>query len=338
MPRAREERIFDEEIEDDGMEDELILRSLLQCFVIGAFFTTRYLMDVIFTPAAVQALSSQVLTLVRCILNAAWYAPVASLILLYSWGSLEFFTVVRWILKGSILRAVLAAVLDSTVVLPGWTKRHVWVPLAWWVTFTRVSSGRDAPQGHWCGGIHRFACTTSPWVIRFALFVALSSRCCGSAPHGFTTREWSIHPQNADPRYESHSIQFDPIHRESSHRDLCTSFRGYPVDCEELRRIREFNAEVMPRMLSVGSRGIRKAMNERGFLGHVWHVGHACPDPSKKSSRNGEDFGSNLFAQHAQDNMELGHCLVSCAEAEYVGAYHVRCTRAESCIPSCDDI
>lgn len=95
MPRAREERIFDDEIEDDGMEDELILRSLLQCFVIGAFFTTRYLMDVIFTPAAVQALSSQTLTLVRCILNAAWYAPVASLILLYSWGSLEFFTVVR---------------------------------------------------------------------------------------------------------------------------------------------------------------------------------------------------------------------------------------------------
>ena len=89
-------------------------------------------------------------------------------------------------------------------------------------------------------------------------------------------------------------------------------------------------------MLSVGYRGIRKAMNNGGFLGHIWHVGHACPDPSKKSTSNEEDFGWNLFAQHALDNMNLGHCLVSCAEAEYVGARHVRCTASAHCIPTCD--
>ena len=92
----------------------------------------------------------------------------------------------------------------------------------------------------------------------------------------------------------------------------------------------------MPRMLGVGYRGIRKALNDCGCHGHIWHVGHACPDPSKKSTRNEEDFGWNLFAQHALDNMELGHCLVSCNEAEYLGARHVRCTRSARCIPTCE--
>ena len=119
-------------------------------------------------------------------------------------------------------------------------------------------------------------------------------------------------------------------------RDMCKSFRGYPVDCDELVRVREFNAEVMTHMLGVGYRGIRKAMNERGLLGHIWHVGHACPDPSKKSMRDELDFGWNLFAQHALDNMELSNCLVSCAEAEHVGAHHVRCTRSARCIQTCD--
>ena len=89
-------------------------------------------------------------------------------------------------------------------------------------------------------------------------------------------------------------------------------------------------------MRDVGYRGIRKALNERGFPGHVWHVGHACPDPSKKSTRNDEDFGWNLFAQHAVDNANLGHCLVSCAEAQHVGAHHVRCTRGDECMQSCE--
>jgi len=115
----------------------------------------------------------------------------------------------------------------------------------------------------------------------------------------------------------------------------CTSFSGFPVTCDELQRIREFNHDVMPRMRNEGYRVIRKAMNERGFHGHIWHVGHACPDPSKKSLRDEEDFGWNLFAQHAGDNANLGHCLVSCTEAEHVGAHHVHCTHTNSCVQTC---
>ena len=121
--------------------------------------------------------------------------------------------------------------------------------------------------------------------------------------------------------------------------DSCVSFSGFAVPCSELARIREFNRDVMPRLQNVGYRGIRKAMNERGFPGHLWHVGHACPDPSKKSLKDHEDFGWNLFAQHAVDNANLGHCLVSCPEAEHVGAYHVQCSKgAGQCTERCPRI
>ena len=116
----------------------------------------------------------------------------------------------------------------------------------------------------------------------------------------------------------------------------CTSYTGYPVSCVELQWVREFNSEVMPHMRKTAYRGIRKAMNERGLHGHIWHVGHACPDPSKKSPHDEEDFGWNLFAQHAADNTILGHCTVSCSEAEYLGAYHVRCVRGNHCVRTCD--
>ena len=51
--------------------------------------------------------------------------------------------------------------------------------------------------------------------------------------------------------------------------------------------------------------------------------------------RNDEDYGWNLFAQHAVDNSHLGHCLVSCAEAGHVGAHHVRCTQGKECVHRC---
>jgi hypothetical protein len=39
---------LDEEIEDEeGMDDELVFRSLLQAAAIGSFFTGRYLLDVL---------------------------------------------------------------------------------------------------------------------------------------------------------------------------------------------------------------------------------------------------------------------------------------------------
>jgi hypothetical protein len=45
-----------------------------------------------------------------------------------------------------------------------------------------------------------------------------------------------------------------------------------------------------------------------------------------------------LFAQHAVDNLKLGHCLVSCAEAEHMGADHVRCTHSDRCVTTCDAV
>ena len=54
---------LDEEIEDEGMDDELVFRSLLQATAIGSFFTTRYLLDVLFTPHAVNALSRHLSTI-----------------------------------------------------------------------------------------------------------------------------------------------------------------------------------------------------------------------------------------------------------------------------------
>ena len=95
------------------MDDELVFRSLLQATAIGSFFTSRYLLDVLFTPRAVNALSHQILALLHCICRAAWTAPVASLLLLYFWGSLQPSTVVIWVLKGCILRAVLVALLTG---------------------------------------------------------------------------------------------------------------------------------------------------------------------------------------------------------------------------------
>ena len=321
----------------DGMDDSLVFRSLLQFTAIGSFFTTRYLLDVIFTPRAVHALVRQTAALFDRIFRAVWYAPVASLMVLYFWGSLQTISVVSWVIRGYILRAVLGVILDDTLVVPGWKKRHVWVPLAWWVTFTRVSSGREAPQGAWRDGIRWFICRAMPWAIRLALFVTLSTSWPSrdSSSRGSAGHDWSIWPHRAELSPYLYSPPKDQLDREPPPQ-ACTSFGGLPLDCEDLRRIREFNTDVMPRMLDAGYRGIRKVMNDRAFHGHIWHVGHACPDPSKKSTLNEEDYGWNLFAQHALDNMNLGHCLVSCTEAEHVGAHHVRCTRSERCIQTCD--
>ena len=126
-----------------------------------------------------------------------------------------------------------------------------------------------------------------------------------------------------------------PWHRGVAYGSTCTSFNGFPVGCAELQRVRDFNSNVMPRLQTAGIASVRKAATKHGLHGHVWHVGHACPDPSKSSARNDEDYGWNLFAQHAVDNGNLGHCLVTCAEAEHVGANHVRCTHGEECIRQC---
>ena len=212
---------------------------------------------------------------------------------------------------------------DSTVV---WRLRkvHIWVPLQCLVTFTRVSSGREEARGEWRGGIRGLLCRAMPWVVRSIVFLATWPTLC-VIPTGILRFEYDL-----QQRYGQSFLE--PSHEE------CTSFTGFAVPCDELRRVREFNGNVMPTMQNAGYRVVRKAMNDHGFPGHVWHVGHACPDPSKKSKRDDEDLGWNLFAQHAVDNANLGHCLVSCAEAAYVGASHVRCAASDRCVQTCSDI
>lgn len=167
-----------------------------------------------------------------------------------------------------------------------------------------------------------------PWIVRLALFWATWSTPCAQhydGRHLLPSYE-ALHPHH----YSNHLKA--AVHRHAPDpQQTCASFTGFPVPCDELERVRDFNGKVMPTMQDAHYRVIRKAMSEQGFAAHVWHVGHAIPDPSKSSTRNEEDFGWNLFAQHAVDNLKLGHCLVTCAEAHHVGAHHVRCSTSKNC-------
>lgn len=118
-------------------------------------------------------------------------------------------------------------------------------------------------------------------------------------------------------------------------RYRCVNFNGDALPCAELNRARRFNSDEMRRLRSSSYKTIRKAMTESGLFGRGatawWDVGHACPDPNKKSFSDAEDFGWNLFAQEHADNVRLGHCLVSCDEARHFGAEHVPCTNETGC-------
>ena len=307
------------EYDEDGMDDPVVLRGLLQAVVLTLYFAVRYLLDVVFTPRAVQAASHKVLNVVFFAWHASWATPIASLVALQLWSSVGYGTLVRWGLRGCVVRGIWATLMDNSIVVAGLTKRQVWVPVLWWAEFTRISSGRVAPHGPWTAGPGRALCCVAPWAVRVAVLAATLP---GVAWHG--------------PNRVPENIPDMPMAHHVSQREGCTSYAGFPVPCDELERVRRFNRELMPKLLDAGVRGIRKAMNEHGFPGHIWHVGHACPDPSKTSTTNREDYGWNLFAQHAVDNSNLGHCLVSCEEAAHLGAAHVRCTHGKECIAACE--
>jgi len=320
----------DLEEDNEGMDDPVILRGLLQCISIAAFFTLRYVLDVLLTVAAVQALSIRLLVVVHWGWNGACCFPVASLALLYLCGSLDSGVlgfVARMVLRSCILRAVFTALLDDSVVVWSLKKRHIWVPLGWLVTFTRVSSGRMVPQGAWRDGHHHFLCRAMPWILRMGLFWATWSTSTSQSPIVYEPlRAPPSHPQPSQSQpaaFRGHAPEPTP--------EKCASYTGFPIPCDELERVRDFNSRVMPTMRDTHYRVIRKAITDRGLAAHVWHVGHAIPDPSKSSTQNQEDYGWNLFAQHAVDNLKLGHCLVSCAEAHHVGAHHVQCSTSMQC-------
>ena len=157
---------------DEGMQQPVVLRGLLQCVAISLFFTVRYVLDVLFTPRLVQALFWWLSNCARCIWRWLWCVPVASFLALHLWGSLTCDTVVRGLLMWYTLRAGLVAFMDDQVVVGGLKKHHIWLPLLWWVTFTRVSSGRCAPYAEWKGGHRRFLCCVVPWVLRLIALTA----------------------------------------------------------------------------------------------------------------------------------------------------------------------
>ena len=138
-----------------------------------AIHLTRYLIDVLVSPWVLRTLSRLALFFL-CYGREHW-ASICALGLMYLWRYLQLSAVVSWALSCCIMGTTLAAVMDNMIVVLKWKKRHVWVPLAWWVTFVRVSSGREAPQGIWCDASHRLLCRSMPWFIRLGVLSALSA-------------------------------------------------------------------------------------------------------------------------------------------------------------------
>ena len=107
-------------------------------------------------------------------------------------------------------------------------------------------------------------CRGMPWVIRCSILSATQPSL--RVPTGV----FAWQPSAFEPGLR-HELSHEPSHESSFEPSLprnCASFTGFAVPCAELRRIREFNREVMPTLRDSGYRVIRKAMNEHGFPGH----------------------------------------------------------------------
>ena len=94
---------------DESLDDPVILRGLLQCIFIAAFFSLRYILDVLLTVPVVQAMSHRLTTTVQMGFNVVYYFPVASLAVLYVSGSFDSGSLgvfARMMLRGCIIRAV----------------------------------------------------------------------------------------------------------------------------------------------------------------------------------------------------------------------------------------
>eukprot|EP00327_Prymnesium_parvum_P006081 CAMPEP_0182799764 /NCGR_PEP_ID=MMETSP0006_2-20121128/2056_1 /TAXON_ID=97485 /ORGANISM="Prymnesium parvum, Strain Texoma1" /LENGTH=263 /DNA_ID=CAMNT_0024924967 /DNA_START=356 /DNA_END=1148 /DNA_ORIENTATION=+ len=200
------------------------------------------------------------------------------------------------------------------------TKGDVWPAIVPLVRFVRVSGGRVAEHEAgpvllpWFRGHRYLACLVGRWWIRLGALCLLLHA---------TGPMWLVVPPvlrspwaraNSTASHGSSNGCTCPQPDEG-----CTSYTGQPIPCHELVLAREFNSAVMPMLQQASYRKIRQAMTQFGLFASAWHVGHACPDPRKGSVTDDEDRGWNLFAQHAADNVRLGHCLVSCSEAEHTG-------------------
>ena len=331
-----------------GMREPLILRGLLQLVVIAAFFVVRYVLDVLLTPPVLDSLIRDAGDAARSAIPSAWpllktcYGPLAPFVVFHLWKWCNADVIQRALLLVCSLRLATSIIMNNAATIGRLTKGDVWPALLPLVRFARVSGGRLSEQDAgpslkpWFRGCRRLMCLAVPWLVRAAVLDALL-RVAGIPLTSIASGRlspWSsvggTHTGKAPVGSSGDCICPEP-------QEACASFVGQPMACHELRLAREFNTRVMPKLQRTSYREVRRAMTEYGLYGSAWHVGHACPDPNKDSTTDDEDRGWNLFAQHAADNVRLGHCLVSCAEAEYTGALHIKCTRAARCVATCAD-
>ena len=343
VPRMRRPVVnySDDRQHADGSQDPLILRGLIQFIVVCSFFTLRYLLDVIFTPTVVDALARDICSCVMSTARAArsllsiYLLPIAAL---RAWQRCDSDAMTRSLLFLFALRMLVNIVGNNALVVGTLTKRDVWCKLVPFTRFVRVSGGRvlkeRAPIAWqpWFRGPRRLACVLVPWTIRAALLhwltsVVFQSPASNAAP--------AIACGVDDHRALTGGTAQGGVYAEE--HALCSTFTGQPLLCLELRRAREFNQHIMPSLQHSSYRQVRTEMTKYGLFGSGWHVGHACPDPSKTSVGDSEDRGWNLFAQHATDNVRLGHCVVSCSEASYMAATHVPCDRSKKCVAKCGE-
>ena len=322
---------------DEGMDEPVILRGVLYFLTLAAFFTIRYLLDVLLTPRLLDAVAH---SLVGWVMEAprtsmmALHSCSATLLpwaMLRAWRCLDAAVIERACLYVAGIQLGVKLIADNTLVMGRITKRDMWpllVPLA---TFARVSSGRSRGPHRWRCGRRGLLCAVAPWLIRIWVLAALYTTVAAKLAYlGGQTAHASMdgEPQTGPSRWNACPV-------EEQAEGGCATFTGQPLPCHELRRAREFNRHVMPGMQHATYRQVRRAMTDHGLYGSTWHVGHACPDNAKKSFGDEEDHGWNLFAQHAADKVRLGHCLVSCAEAEYVGASSIPCAKTIGCLTEC---
>jgi len=322
----------------DGLDDPLILRGLLQLVVLTTFFVSRYFFDVLLSPRVFDAAAWRTIGWLGRVVCASLpllklcYAPLVPFFILHIWNVCSAKMIQRVLLLVFSCRLTMHIILSNAIVMGRLTKGDVWRPLVKLVRFVRISSGRSSsPPPRWKEGYRYLLCIIVPWMIRLAVLAVIYENTVGSlmTSHRLLSR-WR---QGGAGEFPS---RLYPERGDHSALEWCTSYIGQPLPCSELHLAREFNSKVMPSLQGAFYREIRRAMTNYGLHGSTWHVGHACPDPSKVTTTR-EDQGWNLFAQHAADNVRLGHCLVNCAEAEHVAAFHVACSRSHECLTKCDD-
>lgn len=98
-------------------------------------------------------------------------------------------------------------------------------------------------------------------------------------------------------------------------RGMAPTYTGALVNARTLWTARAFNAFVAPRLCEVDHVKFRQVMDVYGLGKRETNftVGHIIP-----RGGGGSDLGSNLMAQHAQDNERLGCRVVSADELLHV--------------------